>query len=344
VTEHQAEIKCCPACQTEIKGTFPSAVTQPVQYGLRLQAQAVYLNSYQLLPLARICELFGDLYGHAPSEAFVLKASHSLVEEIEPALRAIQAQVKQADVVHCDESGMRVEGKLNWLHVAATDRLTYYAVHPKRGQEALREIGILPDLQGRAIHDGWASYFKFDTCTHALCNAHHLRELRFIFEQYEQTWASDMFCLLLDIKKEVETTRPELMSLTPKRLRYYEQQYDKILRQGFKANPPPEQPPPQKRGRKKQSKAKNLLDRLQKYKPETLAFMSDFRVPFDNNLAERAVRMIKVKQKISGTFRTRIGAEIFCDIRTYISTLRKQGRNVIQAIYDALLGRPFIPT
>ncbi len=342
VTEHQAEIKCCPHCQREVKGAFPSTVSQPVQYGLRLQAQAVYLSHYQLLPLARICELFRDLYGHAPSEAFVLKASHSLVAEIEPSLTAIQAQVKQADAVHCDESGMRVEGKLNWLHVAATDRLTYYAVHRKRGQEAMRDIGILPNLQGRAIHDGWASYFQFDHCQHALCNAHHLRELCFIFEQYEQTWAAQMFKLLLDIKQEVETASPEQMSLTCERLEYYEQHYDQLLKQGFEAQPPPEHPPPKKRGRKKQPPAKNLLDRLHKYKAETLAFMSDFRVPFDNNLAERAVRMMKVKQKISGTFRTRIGAEVFCDIRSYISTVRKQGRTVIQAIHDALLGRPFI--
>ena len=344
VTEHQAEIKCCSSCGTRIKAPFPAGVSRAVQYGNRLKAQAVYLNSYQLLPLARICELFADFYNHSPSESLILNGNSALAEAIEPTLEAIQAQIKKADTVHCDESGMRVEGQLNWLHVLATEQLTYYAVHRKRGQEALRDIGLLAELEGRAIHDGWTSYFKFDNCTHALCNAHHLRELRFIFEQYEQTWASDMFCLLLDIKKEVETTRPELMSLAPKRLRYYEQHYDKILRQGFKANPPPEPPPPQKRGRKKQSKAKNLLDRLQKYKPETLAFMSDFRVPFDNNLAERAVRMIKVKQKISGTFRTRIGAEVFCDIRSYISTVRKQGGTVIQAIHDALLGRPFIPT
>ncbi|MDQ7033810.1 MAG: IS66 family transposase [Anaerolineae bacterium] len=239
---------------------------------------------------------------------------------------------------------MRVEGKLNWLHVLATERLTYYAVHRKRGQEAMRDIGLLGDLQGYAIHDGWASYFKFETCLHALCNAHHLRELRFIFEQYQQTWASDMFSLLLDIKKDIEAISSEQTSLEPERLLYYEEQYDQLLREGFEANPLPEQPPPQKRGRTKQSKAKNLLDRLQKYKAETLAFMSDFRVPFDNNLAERAVRMIKVKQKISGTFRTRLGAETFCDIRSYISTARKQGQNVIQVIYEALLGRPFIPT
>lgn len=344
VTEHQAEIKYCSCCGRRVKASFPEGVNSSVQYGNRLKAQAIYLNTYQLLPLARICELFADFYNHRPSESLILKSNSALVEAIDPALEAIQAQIKEADIVHCDESGMRVESKLNWLHVLATEQLTYYAVHRKRGQEAMRDIGILAELEGRAIHDGWVSYFKFDNCTHALCNAHHLRELRFVFEQYHQTWASDMSALLLDIKQEIETTSPELMSLKPERLRYYEEQYDKILQQGFKANPPPEQPPPKKRGRKKQSKAKNLLDRLQKYKAETLAFMSDFRVPFDNNLAERDVRMIKVKQKISGTFRTRIGAEIFCDIRSYISTLRKQGKFVIQAIYDALLGRPFIPT
>lgn len=343
VTEHQAEIKCCSCCGTRVKAEFPEGVSSSVQYGNRLKAQAVYLNNYQLLPLARICELFSDFYNHSPSESLILNGNSALVEAIEATLEAIQTQLKQSDTVHCDESGMRVESKLNWLHVLATEHLTYYAVHPKRGQEAMRDIGLLAELQGCAVHDGWVSYFKFDNCTHALCNAHHLRELRFIFEQYQQTWASDMFHLLIDIKKEVEISPPEQMSLAPERLQYYRQLYDDILQQGFKVNPPPEHPPG-KRGRNKQSKPKNLLDRLQKYKAETLAFMSDFRVPFDNNLAERAVRMIKVKQKISGTFRTRQGAETFCDIRSYISTARKQGQNVIQTLYDALLGRPFIPT
>ena len=344
VTEHQAEMKCCSCCGTRVKAEFPEGVSSSVQYGNRLKAQAVYLNSYQLLPLARICELFTDFYNHSPSESLILNSNQVLSEAISPALEAIQAQIKASDTVHCDESGMRVEGKLNWLHVLATERLTYYGVHLKRGQEAMRDMGLLHELQGRAIHDGWASYLKFDNCRHALCNAHHLRELRFIFEQYQQTWANDMFRLLLDIKQEVENRLPQQMRLAHEQLRYYRQQYDEILQQGFNANPAPQQAPYKKRGRRKQSKAKNLLDRLQKYKAETLAFMSDFRVPFDNNLAERAVRMIKVKQKISGTFRTRIGAEIFCDIRSYISTARKQGQNVIQTIHDALLGRPFIPT
>ena len=341
VTQHQAEVKCCPDCGECIKGVFPAEVTQPVQYGPRLKAQAVYLNVYQLLPWARICELFDDFYGHSPSQTLVLRANTTLETQIIPTLDAIRAQLIREEVVHCDESGLRVEGKLNWLHSMGTDGLTYYAVHLKRGQEAMQDIGLLSRLQGRAVHDAWASYFTFDNCQHGLCNAHHLRELTFVAEQYEQLWATDLIKLLLDIKAEVAQT--DAMSLPPERLVHYEQRYDELLQQGFDANPPPPKPPRKKRGRQKQSPPKNLLDRLKKHKAETLAFMHDFRVPFDNNLAERDVRMIKVKQKVSGSFRTRNGAETFCAIRSYISTVRKQGEDVMQALYDAFSGNPFMP-
>lgn len=342
VTEHQSPVMCCPGCQAVVKAAFPAGVTHPAQYGERLQAQAVYLNSYQLLPVARICELFEDVYGHRPSEAFVLKAIQTLHDQLAPALRAIRTQITQAEVVHADESGLRVEGKLNWLHVLSTKRLTHYAVHPKRGQVAMRAIGLLAECQGRAIHDALAAYFQFDHCAHALCNAHHLRELRFVTEQYPQAWAGDLARLLLDIKAEVDQT-VDAMTLPPDRLAYFEARYDALLQAGLQANPPPDALPLKTRGRKKQSPPKNLVDRLTKYKAETLAFMYDFRVPFDNNLAERDLRMIKVKQKVSGTFRTRSGAEVFCDIRSYISTVRKQGVNVLQALHDALFMRPFVP-
>ncbi len=343
VTEHQAEIKVCPACGERVKADFPPDVTQPVQYGPRLKAQASYLNNYQLIPLARACELLEDFYGHKPAEAFVLDANTAVIEQIEPSLETTKQQLIAADVAHFDESGLRVEGRLNWLHVASTEYLTYYGVHPKRGQEGMRAIGILPEFKGRAVHDHWRSYFTFDHCQHALCNADHLRELQFVVDQYEQPWAEEMIRLLLDIKAEVDGALEGQASLSSERLAYFEQRYDELIAQGLKANPPPPDPPPKKRGRKKQSPPKNLLDRLQQYKPQVLAFMYDFRVPFDNNLAERDVRMVKIKQKVSGSFRTRTGAETFCAIRSYISTVRKHGLNVIDAIHGALTGNPFIP-
>jgi transposase len=343
VTEHQAEIKQCPRCQRQVKGAFPANVTQPVQYGSRLKAQAVYLTNYQLLPLARTCELLGDFYGHIPSESFVINSNETLETGIELPLDAIHRQLSAADVVHFDETGMRVEGGLNWLHVASTEALTYYGVEPKRGQEGMTAIGILPQLRGRAVHDHWRSYFTFDNCQHALCNAHHLRELQFVVDQYEQTWAEALAQLLLEVKAEVEAAQPAQTALSSDRLAHFEQQYDELIQKGFEANPAPANPILKKRGRQQQSPPKNLLDRLRDHKLQVLAFMYDFHVPFDNNLAERDVRMVKVKQKISGTFRTRTGAEAFCAIRSYISTVRKQGVNVIDAIYDAFVGNPFMP-
>lgn len=342
VTEHQAEIKHC-ACGQVVKAIFPPGVTQPTQYGARLKAQAVYLNNYQLIPLARTCEVFEDFYGHSPSEGLIVAANATFVEQVEPTLAAIEQQLLQTEVAHADESGVRVEGCLHWLHVVSTPWLTHYAVHAKRGQEAMSEIGILSAFQGRLIHDCWASYFTLINCLHGLCNAHILRELQFIVDQYDQSWAFNLGKLLLDIKADVEATSLEQTALSPEIIAGYEKHYDELLQVGFNANPLPEHPPPQKKGRKKQTPPKNLLDRLQKYKAEILAFMHDFHVPFDNNLAERDVRMIKVKQKISGSFRTRTGADIFCTIRSYISTVRKQGGNVIQAIYDAFNSQPFIP-
>lgn len=351
VTEHQAEVKTCPGCGQQVKGDFPSDATQPVQYGPRLKAQASYLNNYQFIPLARTCELLGDFYGHTPSEAFVLDANATLVDQAEPSLATIKQQLIAADVAHFDESGLRVEDRLNWLHVASTNQLTYYAVHPKRGQVGMKALGILPEFKGRAVHDHWKSYFTFDNCQHALCNAHHLRELQFVLDQYEQNWAREMAQLLLDIKDEVHEAPLNQTTLSPELLAHFEQRYNELIAQGLEANPPPADPPPRacgehsrtKRGRKKQSPPKNLLDRLQQFKPQVLAFMYDFRVPFDNNSAERDVRMVKVKQKVSGTFRTRTGAETFCAIRSYISTVRKHGRNVLDAIHDALTGNPFVP-
>lgn len=347
VTEHQAESKHCPGCHQQVQAAFPQAVTQPVQYGPHFKAQASYLNTYHFIPIARTCELLGDFYGHAPAWAFVAEANQAVEVGCTPALAEIQRQLLQANVAHFDESGVRVAGQLHWLHSISTQTLTFFGLHRKRGQEAMQDIGLLPGFTGWALHDHWASYLAFVQCDHAFCNAHHLRELQFITDQYAQPWADKMAQLLRDIKTEVAATLGDVQALAPERLAHYAAQYDAILQQGFQANPPPgpeEFPSPtKKRGRPKQSPPKNLLDRLDKHRSGVLAFMYDFAVPFDNNLAERDIRMVKLKQKVSGAFRTWHGAQTFCAIRSYISTVRKQGGTVIAALQDALAGRPFIP-
>jgi len=322
---------------------------------------AIYINNYQYVPLERIGDFFEDVTGHRPSETFILQANATCAENIKPTNDAIRELLIHAHVVNFDETGLRVEGKLNWLHVASTHDLTYYTVHPKRGKEAMDAMGILSEFGGVAVHDHWRPYFNYTDVIHGLCNAHHLRDLTFIHEQYEQDWAEEMSQCLLDIKKEVDQASLYKDQLDSEEIEEFEVRYDEIIAEGLELNPPPPKEPG-KRGRIKQSPPKNLLDRLVGHKREVLAFMYDFDVPFDNNQAERdvmdrqersidatarkgrALRMMKLRQKISGTFRTAVGADIFCNIRGYISTARKNGRRMLDAIQDALRGNPFVPS
>lgn len=347
VTEHRVEVKNCPHCGVENQADFPPEAQSVLQYGPRLKSMMVYLMEGQLLPSARTCEILSDIVGVSVSEGTLFNTRSQCFEQLAPIASSIQSAIVDSPVVHFDETGLRVSGKLWWLHVACTDGLTYYFVHQKRGAEAIDEMGILPQFQGKAIHDGWKSYQSYD-CEHFLCNAHHLRELMFIWEQYQQAWAIQMLILLCSIKSIVDEARAAQTPLASDVLQSFETRYQVILAEGFAANPPPPLPPPTKhrrapRGRPKQSPARNLLGRLQKQQASVLGFMNDFDVPFDNNQAERDIRMAKLKQKISGTFRAEAGAQMFCRIRGYISTLRKQGFNVLDAFIALFSGHPQSP-
>ena len=347
VTAHRAEIKVCPACGRASKGTFPASVTQAVQYGPVVKTWASYFTNQHHIAVERTTEIFADLVQHRVSEATVLTASEQLERCIAPATEAVKVLLRAAAVLHVDESGLQVSGKLHWLHVASTARLTSYEVHAKRGQEAMEDAGILGAFTGTAVHDHWKPYFKYDECNHALCNAHHLRELRFIEQQYRQPWAKEMAELLREIKAAVDATPSPALSLLPAELERFGKRYDAVVQSGFDANPAPTSPiagAVKPRGRRKQPPPVNLLIRLRDCKGQVLAFMADFRVPFDNNQGERDIRMVKVKQKVSGGFRTFEGAQRFGRIRGYLSTARKQAKNVFEAIRDAFAGNPFIPS
>jgi transposase len=343
VTEHRVEEKQCPVCYHLTRASFPAAVSAPAQYGTSIQTIATYLVEGQAVPYARASQLLQELLGvqlSAGSIASFVKTCHQQLAGVEKELKA--ALVK-ARVLNQDETGLRVRTAGWWVHVCSTDRLTYYAAHPSRGRPALDAIGIAPLFRGTSVHDGLHSYQGY-CFTQALCNVHHLRELTFVEEELKQAWARKMKELLLSMKAEVERAKAagrhelEVQVLAPLLRRY-----DELLTEGYLANPPA--PPPKKRtpGRPKQSPARNLLDRLSESKWAVLRFLLDFAVPFDNNQAERDLRMIKVQQKVSGCFRTEVGVAMFCRIRSYLSTLRKQGIELLAALNHTLSGHPVLP-
>lgn len=336
VTEHRAEIKSCPHCGEEVRANFPAGVSAPVQYGPRFQSLMVYLNQQQLLPYDRLAQVCEDLFGQPLSAGTLATANERAYEKLTPFAQALVNQLPQAPVVHLDESGLRVQGTLHWLHVASTAKLTFYGVHPKRGTEAMDAFGIIGACRQWVVHDHWKPYFAYQECLHALCNQHLLRELKFLWEEQHEVWAQQLSHLLLEFHRQ----RQHHGELNERQFKRALKRYRRIVRRGRYRHPRLASG----QGRCAQSKAANLLDRLENFDLCVLAFLFDERVPFTNNQGEQDIRMIKVRQKISGCFRTLRGAQIFCRIRSYLSTCRKQGRNLWEAIQEAIVGRPFIPS
>jgi transposase len=344
VTEHQALHVRCPACQAVGVGTFPSAAPSRVQYGPRLRALCVYLVEQQLVPYGRVRALLADLFGASLSLGTLVEWVQQAATALEPVEAQIKAALVQAAVLHSDETGVRQAGHLAWAHVASTAHLTHYAIHPKRGGAATEAIGILPGFTGVSVHDGWAAYRANATCRHALCNIHHLRELTFVEEQYHQAWARDLKHLLREMKVAVDAARAQgLARLALEHRQAFVARYRALLATGYAANPPPERRPKQ-RGRVKQTPTQNLVERLWLGQEHVLAFLDDLTIPFDNNQAERDLRMLKVQQKVSGSFRSPSGAAAFACIRGYLSTLRKQSVALLAALETVFSSQPLYPT
>jgi len=330
VTEHQAEIKICPCCKHKVKGVFPDNIRAPAQYGERTQALAAYFQHQHLIPFERVSQIFEDLYGISLSPGTCKNMDRRLFKNLEVFELNLKAHLLACKVLCFDETGVRCEKKLNWIHVTASCTATFYGIHRKRGGHALEEFNILPRFEGVAIHDHWHPYFAYNQVKHGLCNVHHLRELKFVYEQEKKEWAQKVSTLLLSAKKIADQAREQgKREIAPEDIKMIENQYTSlILEIGIAYFELLEKP------------GLNLYKRLLRKMDCVLAFIYDLEIPFSNNQAEQDLRMEKVKQKISGCFRTFEGGVISCRIRGYISTSRKQGWRIINALVDAVRGSP----
>jgi transposase len=346
VTEHHAMQSIC-SCGHVHTAEFPTGVNATVQYGPRAQAAMVHLNQNHAVSVQRTAALMKDFFDLPVSQAMVVKATQAGADILQPTVQDIGQGVVRSDVAHADESGLRVAKKLHWLHVLATDTLTWMGCHPKRGGEAFESLALLRQFKGVLVHDGWMPYKALE-CQHALCNQHHLRELTYLLEEQDQAWAGDMIELLthanhFDNLNCADGKAPSYDSQKYQSevhdLRYL---YDAILAQAQAENPIALATG--KRGRPKQSKATNLIGRLRDYSDDVWRFMTQPNVPFTNNLAEQTVRMPKVKQKVSGCFRTPQGAKNYCVIRSYCATMQKQGANIFESLVAAFKGATLQPS
>jgi transposase len=349
VTEHRAQTKVCGRCGAENKAQFPAGVNAPVQYGEGVRSVAAYLLGYQLLPYDRCAEALADLFACPLSPgtlATLLKGCAGAL--VGPEL-LIREGLRESAVLGVDETGLRVHGRRDWVHVSSTEKLTLLIHDRRRGRPAISGIDILPRYEGVCVHDGFSSYDQYRQCRHAQCNAHLLRELNYVIETSKPQWAAGMKALLLEIKGAVEKARAGgRKRLPPCRKAEFLRKYDESIEGAKKLYGVLQR----KKGRAKKPRtaespiraaARKLACRLSDKRDEILLFMDDFRVPFDNNQAERDLRMLKVKQKVSGCFRTDRGAEEWCRLRSYVSTMKKQGHGVMEMIRSLFAGKVLMP-
>lgn len=349
VTEHQAQTKVCRRCGAENRAEFPAGLKAPVQYGTGVKSVAAYLLGYQLLPYERCAEALADLFGCRLSSGTLASVLKGCAGEVVGAETLIKEGLRKSAVLGVDETNLRVAKRQDWVHVSATDKLTLLVHDQRRGTSAIAKIDILPRYEGVCVHDGFSAYDRYGQCRHAQCNAHILRELNYVIETGQPQWAAEMKALLLEIKAAVGQARERgRQALGARRRREYLRQYDKVIvkAQGLYGTLR------RKRGRGKKPKAvesviraagRKLACRMSERRDEILLFMQDFSVSFDNNQAERDLRMLKVKQKVSGCFRTEAGAAEFCRLRSYVSTMKKQGRGVMEAIRSLCAGKVLMP-
>ena len=338
VTEHQVEVKTCPCCgMTWQGGSLPTHIRHEVEYGPGIKALGVYLQCHHQLPMKRSCQLMSDLFGLSISQgslANFTQSAHRLLGDFE---QGLEDRILASPSAHFDETGIRLYKKNYWLHTSSTDQHTLFQLHANRGRQALDQIGILPQYEGIAHHDSYSSYAAYTQCEHSLCNAHLLRELTFLEEQHQQHWAGQLKGLLCRIKAGVD--RSATACLDSRWQGRYRKEFQDLVEQGLRANPLPPKIPG-KKGRTAKSKARNLLERLQKYESDFLRFMVDPDAAFDNNQAERDLRMNKVKMKISGCFRSEQAAQAFMRVRSFLVTAQKQTVNVWMALKDVFSPKP----
>ena len=339
-TAHQTIAVHCPQSAATLSGRFPGHIKGTMQYGVNIEALAVSLNTVGMVSVNRTHEILSGVFGIPISTGTISTMVAECAESVAPSVLEIKETVKSEPLIHLDETGVSVDKQTVWAHVASTDKLTHIDVHESRGQKGMDAIGILMVFLGTIIHDCWAPYFKY-AVRHGLCLAHLLRELVGVSENTGQAWAQSLIDLLLAMKQ----TKEKLIShgydaASAYYLRKYSRMFDTILAEALEHNPVPVREPG-KRGRVKRGKTGALVDRLILYKDMYFLFFTDFSVPFDNNQAERDIRVFKIKLKVSGCFRTLKGAKDFAAITSYVSTARKHGVPAFQSIKDALLKKPF---